>query len=106
MPLVTIHGGPAWGHSYLLPLKQLACRGRPVLFYDQVGCGESEHSTADWLFTTDYYVEELEALIAHLGWTKYHVLGSSWGTMVAQEFALKQPKGLDPKMVKTPKSIT
>ena len=40
-PIIALHGGPSWPHSYLLPLKQLACRGTEVIFYDQAGCGES-----------------------------------------------------------------
>ena len=42
VPLVTLHGGPGWPHNYLLPLRQLACEGREVIFYDQAGCGASE----------------------------------------------------------------
>jgi poly(3-hydroxybutyrate) depolymerase len=39
LPVVTIHGGPGFPHNYLLPLKLLACQGRQVVFYDQVGSG-------------------------------------------------------------------
>eukprot|EP00397_Hematodinium_sp_SG-2012_P015727 GEMP01016024.1.p1 GENE.GEMP01016024.1~~GEMP01016024.1.p1 ORF type:complete len:413 (+),score=80.72 GEMP01016024.1:21-1259(+) len=98
-PLITVHGGPGFTHNYLLPLKQLACRGRKVVFYDQVGCGRSDRPTkqhAPWLYTKDYYVSELEKLIAHLGYANYHILGNSWGTVVSQLFAEKHPhsKGL------------
>ncbi len=30
LPLVVAHGGPAYPHNYLLPLKQQACRGREL----------------------------------------------------------------------------
>jgi len=33
-------------------------------------------------------------LVSHLGLKEYYVFGSSWGTVVTQEFALTQPKGL------------
>ena len=37
-PIICIHGGPGYPHNYMLPLKQLACRGnREVIFYDQAG---------------------------------------------------------------------
>jgi hypothetical protein len=36
LPLVTVHGGPAFTHNYLLPLRQQACLGRTVVLYDQV----------------------------------------------------------------------
>ena len=35
LPIIMVHGGPGWSHHYLLPLKQQACRGRKVIFYDQ-----------------------------------------------------------------------
>lgn len=95
-PLVTIHGGPAYTHNYLLPLKQQACRGRRVLFYDQAGCGVSRNgitnatAQAPWLLTIDYYLEELEAVIqaAGLGGRSVHLLGNSWGGLLAMRYAL------------------
>jgi pimeloyl-ACP methyl ester carboxylesterase len=35
-PLITLHGGPAAAHDYMLPLKQQACRGRRVVFYGMI----------------------------------------------------------------------
>jgi len=98
LPIVMVHGGPGWSHDYLLPLKQQACRGRTVYFYDQVGAGVSERpvsakASAPHLFDIDYYPEELAALIRHLGLRRFHVLGSSWGTIVAQLFALGPNSG-------------
>jgi proline iminopeptidase len=99
LPIVAIHGGPAWPHNYMLPLKQQACMGRDIYFYDQAGCGNSElppqiinATVADdfpWLLTSSYYAEEeLPAVISHLGLDDYHIIGNSWGTIVSQYFAL------------------
>jgi len=84
--------------------KQHACRGREVIFYDQAGCGSSDWPNLDadiavdfpWLLDINYYTkEELPALIRHLKLDKYHLLGHSWGTVIAQVFALDTlPKGL------------
>ena len=96
-PIIMVHGGPGWSHDYMLPLKQQACRGRKVIFYDQVGAGVSERpasasATAPWLLTVEYYVEELQAVAdALVGSGPFHVIGSSWGTVVAQEYALQAP---------------
>lgn len=98
LPVFIIHGGPGFPHSYLLPLKMLACEGRDVYFYDQAGCGES-HLPADgiqsvqkdypWLLDPAYYaLEELPALLKHFAVEQYHLLGHSWGTILAQIFAL------------------
>src|SRR5919108_2570883 len=42
-PLLVLHGGPGFPHDYLEDLAGLADRGRPVVFYDQLGCGRSDH---------------------------------------------------------------
>ena len=97
LPIICLHGGPGYTHNYILPLKQLACRGREVIFYDQAGCGEStlrkgkSVSTEKFPHLLDpayYSEEELPALIQHWKLDKYHVLGHSWGTILAQLFAL------------------
>ena len=96
LPIVMVHGGPGWSHDYMLPLKQQACRGRRVIFYDQVGAGLSErpasaNATAPWLLSLDYYPQELQRLVDHLQLGRFHLLGSSWGTVVAQLYALQTP---------------
>lgn len=103
-PLIVIHGGPAQSHDYMLSLKQHACRGRETIFYDQAGSGASDWPSFDadirtqysWLLDANYYTrEELPALIKHLKLEKYHLLGHSWGTLIAQLYALNaSPKGL------------
>jgi proline-specific peptidase len=86
----------------MLPLKQQACRGRDIYFYDQTGCGESkiprENSTEDYphLLDPQYYATvELPTLIDHWGLERYHVIGNSWGTILSQYFELNtRPAGL------------
>src|ERR1700735_1432339 len=96
-PLVTLHGGPGASHDYLLSMADLAADGRAVIFYDQTGNGNSAHFPdrgADF-YTVDLFVRELASLIDHLGiGGRYHVLGQSWGGMLAQEHAVSQPPGL------------
>ncbi|CAL1156378.1 unnamed protein product [Cladocopium goreaui] len=97
-PLVALHGGPSWPHNYLLPLKYLACHGvSEVIFYDQAGCGESappKRSLKDFphLLDTKYYSQiELPELLRHWNLDDYHLLGHSWGTILAQLFVLNAP---------------
>ena len=106
-PIIALHGGPGWPHTYLLPLKQLACREdiiSEVIFYDQAGCGKSIVPKINASTTTTttpvqdeyphlldpaYYSEiELPTLIDHWKLPRYHILGHSWGTILAQLFAL------------------
>ena len=42
-PLILLHGGPGGTHDYLTPLAELASDGFPVVFYDQLGNGNSTH---------------------------------------------------------------
>ena len=95
-PLVALHGGPGASHDYMLPLTDLA-DGRAVVFYDQMGNGRSTHYPergADF-WTVDLFVRELHNLVDALGIVgRHHVLGSSWGGFLAQEYALTRPRGL------------
>ena len=67
-----------------------------MILYDQAGCGQSSlpkgsNVSLDYphLLTTEYYSEvELPALIEHLSLDRYHILGHSWGTILAQLFTL------------------
>ncbi|MGO9197891.1 MAG: proline iminopeptidase-family hydrolase [Acidimicrobiales bacterium] len=96
-PLVCLHGGPGATHDYLLPLADLAHRGRAVVFYDQLGNGRSTHlpERGAEFWTVELFVRELANLIHHLGvGDRYHVLGQSWGGFLAQEHALTHPGGL------------
>jgi L-proline amide hydrolase len=96
-PLVTLHGGPGATHDYILAMADLACDGRAVIFYDQLGNGRSTHLPergADF-WTVDLFVRELHNLVDALGLRRgHHVLGQSWGGFLAQEYALTRPPGL------------
>ena len=97
LPVVVLHGGPGAAHNYLEAVDGLSARGRAVVLYDQLGCGQSTHlpdKGADF-WTPRLFLDELESLLGHLGIEKgYHVVGQSWGGMLAAEHAVTQPKGL------------
>jgi L-proline amide hydrolase len=96
-PLVTLHGGPGATHDYLLSMTDLAAGGRAVVFYDQTGNGNSTHfpDRGAEFYTVDLFARELANLVAYLGiGDRYHVLGQSWGGMLAQEHAITLPPGL------------
>jgi pimeloyl-ACP methyl ester carboxylesterase len=77
-PVLCLHGGPGMPHDYLEPLEDLAVN-RPVVFYDQLGCGRSGRPADDSLWTTDRFVEELAVVHAVLGLKRPHLFGNSWG---------------------------
>ncbi|KAF8966656.1 proline-specific peptidase [Flammula alnicola] len=100
IPLIILHGGPGVGCAAYNPLADLTiAHSIPIIQYDQVGCGRSTHlrekiSAGPDFWNDNLFVAELESLIAHLGLTRYDVLGHSWGAMFGSRFAAKQPKGL------------
>lgn len=93
VPLVTVHGGPGGTHDYLEPLEALAAE-RPVVFYDQLGAGRSDAPEVISLWTNDRMVEELGQVLETLGYPQVHLLGQSWGTIIATEYALRSPQRL------------
>jgi proline-specific peptidase len=86
-PLLCLHGGPGFTHYYLEPLELLADR-RPVIFYDQLGCGRSDRPDDLSLWTVDRFVEELAQVRAALNLDRLHLFGSSWGGMLALQYVL------------------
>jgi proline iminopeptidase len=101
-PLLVLHGGPGVPHNYLLPLEALADE-RPVVFYDQLGCGNSNRPNDTSLWTTTRFVEELKAVRSALKLDEVHLLGQSWGTMLAVEYLLREkPSGVKSLILSAP----
>ena len=72
----------------------MAATGRRVIFYDQLGCGNSDHPNNPEMWTVPLFVEEVGVIREALGLAHTHILGQSWGGMLAMEYALTQPQGL------------
>lgn len=81
-PLLVVHGGPGMPSYYLEPLTALA-GARPVVLYDQLGCGRSDRPDDPALWTVARSVAELETVRQQLALHRVHVLGHSWGGFLA-----------------------
>ena len=92
VPLLALHGGPGSTHNYFEPLEQLADR-RPIVLYDQIGCGKSDRPT-DIEWTADVFRDEVEAVRDQLQLERVHLLGTSWGGMLALEHVLAGATGI------------
>ena len=90
VPLVSLHGGPGYPSASLRPLQAIGT-DRPVLLYDQLGCGNSDRPEDERLWTVERSVAELSDLIEHLDFDAVDLLGHSWGTMLAVDFYLFDP---------------
>jgi len=100
-PLLVLHGGPGVPSYYLKPLAALADE-RPVIFYDQLGCGHSDHPTDTTLWRTERFVEELALVRKALGLKEVHLYGHSWGTMLAMDYMLTKPEGVKSLIMASP----
>lgn len=92
-PMILLHGGPGVPSYYLKPMSELGS-DRKIIFFDQLGCGKSDHITDTTLMTVDHYVEEVAKVVNHLGLKEYYLFGQSWGTMLGTEYYLKHPEGI------------
>ncbi|KAI0179826.1 proline-specific peptidase [Hypoxylon sp. FL1284] len=100
-PIIVLHGGPGSGHDSLTPLVDIyESRKIPIIFYDQIGCGHSTHlrdkAGDETFWTVDLFIQELDNLIDHLDLRQkgFHILGQSWGGMLAGSYAARRPLGL------------
>jgi proline iminopeptidase len=92
--ILTLHGGPGSSHDYLLCLSDLERWGYRVVFFDQLGCGQSEIPPGTDLFTLEHHVEETEGIRSELGLGRVHLLGSSYGGLLALSYAIKYQQHL------------
>ncbi|HVV67448.1 MAG TPA: alpha/beta fold hydrolase [Gammaproteobacteria bacterium] len=87
----VLHGGPGGDHTrfkqHSLELQKVA----QLVFIDHRGCGRSKKTRAAD-YTLENNIEDIEALRKHLGLQQICILGTSYGGMVAQGYAIRYPK--------------
>jgi proline iminopeptidase len=91
VPLIVVHGGPGMSHDYLEPLQALSDE-RPVIFYDQLDCGNSAKPKMQYNWTLKRSTKELHQVRDALKLKKVHILGHGWGTMVVANYMLFEQK--------------
>lgn len=97
-PLVLLHGGPGSSHNYFELLDELATKShRQLITYDQIGCGNSSiPDDQPELYTAQTWIKELINIRKKLGLKHIHLLGQSWGGMLAIMYLCDyQPKGIE-----------
>nr|BFE59617.1 alpha/beta hydrolase [Dactylosporangium thailandense] len=91
-PVVLVHGLQV-GQELFDTLRGHLLSSFTVITYDQRDRGKS--AFAGDPYTIDDLADDLAELITALGYQRAHVLGTSYGGMVAQAFALRHPDRLD-----------
>lgn len=93
--VLLLHGGPGFSHDYLEAMESfLPQAGIEMIYYDQLGCGNSDHPDDPALWTLPRYLEELEEVRAGLGLDQFVLYGHSWGGLLAIEYALHHQRRL------------
>ena len=100
-PLLLVHGGPGWPSDYLQPLRRVAA-DRPVIFYDQLGAGRSDRNMDESLWRMKRFVDELAAVRKSLELDEVHILGHSWGSMLAVDYLQTNPAGVKSLVLASP----
>lgn len=90
--ILLLNGGPGATHEYFECFESfLPAEGIEFIYYDQLGCGNSDNPNDTSLWDLPRYVEELEQVrkALHLDKENCYLLGHSWGGILAMEYALK-----------------
>ena len=91
-PLLLLHGGPGSTHNSFEVLDSTAEEDqRQFIMYDQIGCGNSYLDGHPELWTKETWVQELITLREYLNLKEIHLLGQSWGGMLALEYLCNYP---------------
>lgn len=97
MKLLLLNGGPGATHEYFECMESfLPAEGIEIIYYDQLGCGNSNDPKDTSMWDIDRYVEEVEQVRSALGLSKdnFYLLGHSWGGILAMQYALKYQDNL------------
>jgi len=97
MKVLLLHGGPGATHEYMECFQSFFPKANIEFYeYDQLGSAYSDQPDDQSLWTIDRFVEEVEQVRIKLGLNKdnFYLFGSSWGGILAMEYADKYQKNL------------
>jgi proline iminopeptidase len=101
-PIIVLHGGPDFDHSYLLPdLDRLADVFR-LIYYDQRGRGRSSDYVLPDEVTLTSDVDDIDRVRKNYRLQSSALLGHSWGTVLALEYALRHPERVSHMILMNP----
>ena len=95
--ILLLNGGPGGTHEYFQCFENfLPQEGIEFIYYDQLGCGNSDNPDDTAYWDLDRFVEEVEQVRKALNIDKnnFYLLGHSWGGILAMQYALKYQDNL------------
>lgn len=90
-PIIVLHGGPDFDHTYLLPDMDRLSDAYRLIYYDQRGRGRSAEGVRPEDVTLESEMADLDAVREHAGSGSVALLGHSWGAVLALEYAIRHP---------------
>ncbi|MFM1794563.1 MAG: hypothetical protein RL642_948 [Bacteroidota bacterium] len=90
--ILLLNGGPGGTHEYFQCFENfLPQEGIEFIYYDQLGCGNSDNPNDTAYWDLDRFVDEVEQVRVALNLDKenFYLLGHSWGGILAMQYALK-----------------
>ncbi|HEY7625431.1 MAG TPA: alpha/beta fold hydrolase [Ilumatobacteraceae bacterium] len=90
-PIIVIHGGPDFDHSYFLPDLDLLADSYRLIYYDQRGRGRSSAGVHPEDVTIESEAGDLDLVREAAGLETVVLLGHSWGGLLAMEYAVRHP---------------
>ena len=94
--LILLPGGPGGDHSIYAKQIDVFFEWVDVVMFDPRGCGKSSLATPA-CYSMDVYIDDVEDIREQLKLDDIAILGTSYGSMVAQGYAVKYGKKVDLK---------
>ena len=91
-PILVLHGGPDFDHTYLLPELDRLTESFRLIYYDQRGRGRSASGVRPEDVDLRTEIDDVDRVRRHFGLESMAVLGHSWGGVLAMEYAIRHPE--------------
>jgi proline iminopeptidase len=95
--VLLLNGGPGGTHECFESFESFfPAEGIEFIYYDQLGCGNSDNPKDETMWDLARFVEEVEQvrIALHLDKDNFYLLGHSWGGILAMQYALKHQQNL------------
>ena len=106
-PVIVLHGGPDFDHSYLLPeLDELAGKKFRLIYYDQRGRGKSAENVRPEDVSLASELDDISRVLNFYRLDRAVLLGHSWGAALALEYALRNPTRVSKLILMNPAPVS
>jgi proline iminopeptidase len=96
-PVLIANGGPGLSHIYMIQndVWTRLSKSRQIVFFDQRGTGKSTRIKPDASQDMDAQVADLDAVRAKFKFSKFALVGDSYGGILAMAYAAAHPEHIE-----------